>query len=98
MVRFQTRLMAAAFVLTDVVSTNLAWILAYYLRFHSDLVSLPPVTKGVADFSRYLLLLPLITCALAGGPLFHGLYQIKRGRSRIDEFFAILFSVLIAST
>ena len=39
MVRFQTRLMAAAFVLTDVVSTNLAWILAYFLRFHSDLVS-----------------------------------------------------------
>ncbi len=28
---------------------------------------------------------------------FHGLYQIKRGRSRIDEFFAIVFSVLIAS-
>jgi Undecaprenyl-phosphate glucose phosphotransferase len=28
---------------------------------------------------------------------FHGLYQIKRGRSRIDEFFAILASVLIAS-
>src|SRR5262249_3284371 len=28
---------------------------------------------------------------------FHGLYQLKRGRSRIDEFFGILFSVLIAS-
>ena len=28
---------------------------------------------------------------------FHGLYKVKRGRSTIDEFFAILFSVLIAS-
>ena len=28
---------------------------------------------------------------------FHGLYQLKRGRSRIDELFAIVFSVLIAS-
>ena len=28
---------------------------------------------------------------------FHGLYQLKRGRSRIDEFFGILFSVLIGS-
>ena len=28
---------------------------------------------------------------------FHGLYQIRRGRSRIDESFAILFSVLLAS-
>jgi len=28
---------------------------------------------------------------------FHGLYQMKRGRSRIDELFAIVLSVLIAS-
>ena len=98
MVRFQTRLMAAAFVLTDVVSTNLAWILAYYLRFHSDLVSLfLPVTKGLPDVSRYLLLLPVISLLWPGVLYFHGLYQVKRGRSRIDEFFAILFSVLIAS-
>jgi Undecaprenyl-phosphate glucose phosphotransferase len=99
MVRFQTRLMAVAFVLTDVVSTNLAWILAYFLRFHSDLVSLYlPVTKGVPDLSRYLLLLPFISLLWPVVLYFHGLYQVKRGRSRIDEFFAILFSVLIAST
>ena len=98
MVRFQTRLMAAAFVLTDVVSTNLAWILAYYLRFHSDLVSLfLPVTKGLPHVSRYLVLLPFITLLWPVVLYFHGLYQVKRGRSRIDEFFAILFSVLIAS-
>ena len=98
MVRFQTRLMAAAFVLTDVVSTNLAWILAYYLRFHSDLVALfLPVTKGLPHVSRYLLLLPFISLLWPVVLYFHGLYQVKRGRSRIDEFFAILFSVLIAS-
>jgi Undecaprenyl-phosphate glucose phosphotransferase len=98
MVRSQTRLMAAAFVLTDVVSTNVAWILAYYLRFHSDLVALfLPVTKGLPPVSRYLLLLPFITALWPVVLYFHGLYQLKRGRSRIDEFFAILFSVLIAS-
>ena len=98
MVRFQTRLMAAAFVLTDVVSTNLAWILAYFLRFHSDLVSAYlPVTKGVPALSRYLVLLPFISLLWPAVLYFHGLYQVKRGRSRIDEFFAILFSVLIAT-
>jgi Undecaprenyl-phosphate glucose phosphotransferase len=98
MVRFQTRLMAAAFVLTDVVSTNLAWVLAYYLRFHSDVVSeLIPVTKGLPDVSRYLILLPFISLLWPAVLYFHGLYQVKRGRSRIDEFFAILFSVLIAT-
>ncbi len=56
-----------------------------------------PVTKGVPDLSRYLLLLPLMAVLWPAVLYFHGLYRIKRGRSRIDEFFAILFSVLIAS-
>ena len=56
-----------------------------------------PVTKGVPDVSRYLLLLPLIALLWPPVLYFHGLYQIRRGRSRIDETFAILFSVLLAS-
>ncbi|MBI3932140.1 MAG: undecaprenyl-phosphate glucose phosphotransferase [Acidobacteria bacterium] len=98
MVKFQARVMTAVFVLVDVVSTDLAWLLAYWLRFQSDLVaSVVPVTKGVPDFDRYLLLLPLTSLLWPVVLYFHGLYQLKRGRSRIDEFFGILFSVLIAS-
>jgi Undecaprenyl-phosphate glucose phosphotransferase len=98
MVRFQHRLVSAVFVLVDVLSTNLAWILAYYLRFHSPFVSdLLPVTKGLPDVSRYLLLLPVITVLWPVVMYFHGLYQVKRGRSRIDELFAILASVFLAS-
>jgi hypothetical protein len=45
MLKFQARRMAAVFVLTDVAATALAWVLAYSLRFESDLVSLLiPVT------------------------------------------------------
>jgi Undecaprenyl-phosphate glucose phosphotransferase len=97
MVKFQARVMTTVFLLVDVVTTDLAWLLAYLLRFHSDLVTLLPVTKGVPPLSRYLLLVPLISLLWPVVLYFHGLYQVKRGRSRIDEFFAILFSVLIAS-
>jgi Undecaprenyl-phosphate glucose phosphotransferase len=98
MVKFQTRVLVAVFVLVDVISTNLAWIAAYFLRFHSEQFSaLVPVTKGVPDLSRYLLLLPLLSLLWPAVLYFHGLYKVKRGRSTIDEFFAILFSVLIAS-
>jgi Undecaprenyl-phosphate glucose phosphotransferase len=98
MVKFQARRMAVVFVLTDVAATGLAWLLAYLLRFESDVVAaLLPVTKGVPPLSQYLLLLPLIGLLWPAVLYFHGLYQVKRGRSRIDEFFAILFSVLIAS-
>ncbi len=98
MVKHQTRLFVAMFVLVDVLCTAVAWVLAYYLRFHSPaFLDLLPADKGVPELSRYLLLLPLIALLWPAVMYFHGLYQVKRGRSRIDEFFAILFSVLIAS-
>src|SRR5215813_5918882 len=98
MVRHQTRVMVAGFVLVDVAATSLAWLLAYFLRFDSDVVSaFIPVTKGVPPLSRYVLLLPLIALLWPAVLYFHGLYQVKRGRSRIDEFFGILFSVLIGA-
>jgi Undecaprenyl-phosphate glucose phosphotransferase len=98
MLKFQTRLMAATYVTADILATAVAWMLAYGLRFHADAVGLVfPVTKGVPDFSRYLLLLPAMAILWPAVIYFHGLYQIKRGRSRIDELFAIVFSVLIAS-
>jgi Undecaprenyl-phosphate glucose phosphotransferase len=90
--------MVAMYVAVDLLATALAWVLAYALRFHADAVGfIIPVTKGVPELSRYLLLLPLMAVLWPSVLYFHGLYQIRRGRSRIDEFFAILFSVLVAS-
>jgi Undecaprenyl-phosphate glucose phosphotransferase len=98
MLKFQTRKRVATHVAVDVAATALAWLFAYALRFHADPVGwVLPVTKGVPDLSRYLLLLPLMAVLWPVVLYFHGLYQLKRGRSRIDELFAILFSVLIAS-
>ena len=98
MLKFQTRVMVAVFVLVDVLSTSLAWICAYFLRFHSDFITAHlPVTKGVPPLTQYLALLPVIVVLWPAVLYFHGMYQLKRGRSRIDEFFGILFSVLIAS-
>ena len=97
MLKAKARKWVAVHVAVDVATTCLAWLLAYVLRFHEPLASLVPVTKGVPDVSRYLLLLPLIALLWPPVLYFHGLYRIRRGRSLIDETFAILFSVLIAS-
>ncbi|HLA77558.1 MAG TPA: undecaprenyl-phosphate glucose phosphotransferase [Vicinamibacteria bacterium] len=98
MVKFHTRVMVAAFVLVDVLSTNAAWLAAYFLRFYSGLVSdYFPVTKGTPPLGGYLLLMPVISLLWPVVMYFHGLHQVKRGRSRIDEFFAIVFSVSIAT-
>jgi Undecaprenyl-phosphate glucose phosphotransferase len=98
MLKFQVRKLAAALVAVDVTGTAIAWIAAYFLRFHSgQLLAVLPVTKGVPPLTHYLALLPFICLLWPTVLYFHGLYQVRRGRSRIDEFFAILFSVLIAS-
>jgi Undecaprenyl-phosphate glucose phosphotransferase len=98
MMKFQARRITATFLLVDVLSTNLAWVLAYALRFESELVArLLPATKGVPALSGYLVVLPVISLLWPVVMYFHGLYQVRRGRSRIDEFFAILFSVLLAT-
>jgi Undecaprenyl-phosphate glucose phosphotransferase len=98
MLKFQVRKLVAILVLLDVAGTALAWIAAYALRFHSgQFLALVPVTKGIPPLSQYALLLPFICLLWPAVMYFHGLYQLRRGRSRIDEFFAILFSVLIAS-
>src|SRR5262245_21370354 len=96
MLKFQTRLMAATFVVLDVFATLLAWVLAYFLRF-DVFSSLIPVTKGVPALSDYLILLPVLCFLWPTVMYFHGLYRLKRGRSRIDEFFGIQFSVLVAT-
>jgi Undecaprenyl-phosphate glucose phosphotransferase len=98
MLKFQQRVVVAVFVLVDVLSTALAWVCAYGLRFYADPVTdIVPVTKGLPEFWRYLLLVPFLSLLWPSVMYFHGLYKIKRSRSRIDEFFAILFSVLIAT-
>jgi Undecaprenyl-phosphate glucose phosphotransferase len=98
MVRFKTRVLATLYVAVDILTTNAAFVLAYFLRFHSGfVVSQLPITKGIPEISRYLLLLPFLSLLWPLLLYFHGLYKLKRGRSRIDEFFGILFSVLIGS-
>jgi Undecaprenyl-phosphate glucose phosphotransferase len=98
MLKYRERKLVAIHVAVDVAATALAWLLAYFLRFHADPVGwLLPVTKGVPDLSRYVLLLPFMAVLWPVVLYFHGLYQMKRGRSRIDELFATVFSVLIAS-
>jgi Undecaprenyl-phosphate glucose phosphotransferase len=98
MLKFQTRKMVAIHVVVDVAATALAWLLAYALRFHAAPVTwVLPVTKGVPELSRYSLLLPFMAVLWPIVLYFHGLYQLKRGRSRIDELFAVVLSVLIAS-
>ncbi|MCL4821900.1 MAG: undecaprenyl-phosphate glucose phosphotransferase [Vicinamibacteria bacterium] len=98
MVKDQARLLTAAYVAVDVLATAAAWLLAFLARFHSPLVTgWLPVTKGLPEFEPYLVLLPVIAVLWPAVLYLHGLYRMRRGRSRIDELFTLAWSVVVAT-
>src|SRR6185436_14884455 len=51
----------------------------------------------VPDFSPYLQLLPFVLVLWPVVFYFHGLYQSRRGRSRVDEVLTLVVAVLLAA-
>ena len=94
MIRQRHRATAAVYLAADLAATALAFLAAWALRFEFPII---PVTKDVPDFIRYLELLPLILVVWPVVFYFHGLYQVRRSRSRVDEALSILVAVLLAT-
>jgi Undecaprenyl-phosphate glucose phosphotransferase len=95
MMRRYNRLLTAYFVATDAVISAVSFALAYMLRFHW-LVAVVPVTKGQPPFQYYLNLIPFVAALLPVAFHVQGLYHLRRGRSRVDDFFAVFVGSILA--
>ena len=71
-----------------------AFFTAWLLRFELAVI---PVTKNVPEFSPYLRLAPIVLVLWPIVFYFHGLYQSRRGRSRVDEVLTLAVAVLVAT-
>ncbi len=93
MIARRHRWSAGAYVAADVLAVLGAYLAALFLRFEADLI---PFTKNPPDeFTRYFQLLPAVLVLWPLVFYFHGLYQVRPGRSRVDEgLTALLASVL----
>ncbi len=94
MIREKHRITAGIYLTADLLATVGAFFAAWLLRFEFEVI---PVTKNVPEFGPYLPLLPFV---LALWPIvfyFHGLYQMRRGRSRVDEVLTLVVAVLLAT-
>jgi Undecaprenyl-phosphate glucose phosphotransferase len=87
------RLLVAFHLVSDVVLALCAFNIAYAIRFHAGLV---PITKGTPPWSQYVNLLPFIMAAVPLGFHLQGLYRLRRGRSRVDDFFAVFIGSILA--
>jgi Undecaprenyl-phosphate glucose phosphotransferase len=93
MVKRHNRLLVAFHVITDAVLGMVAFVLAYVLRFETGVI---PVTRGYPPLEQYLNVLPFVALIVPLGFHFQGLYRLRRGRSRIDDFFNVLVGSIFA--
>src|SRR5262245_7954885 len=93
MLNRHNRLLVTFYVLTDALIGVSAFIIAYTLRFHTGVI---PVTKGIPPLRQYLDVLPFIAVLVPLGFQLQGLYRLRRGRSRVDDFFAVFVGTILA--
>jgi Undecaprenyl-phosphate glucose phosphotransferase len=94
MIRHSNRRLAALFLATDLAATFAALVASYWLRFEAEII---PVTKGVPAASAYLRLFPFIAVLWPLVYYFHGLYQVRRSRSSVEEGLAVLVATALAT-
>src|SRR5204863_3783421 len=94
MVRRYNRLLVLFHVLSDAFLAVSAFIIAYAVRFHTGLI---PITKGTPPLRQYVNILPFIAALVPLAFNLHGLYRLRRGRSRVDDFFAVFVGTIFAA-
>jgi Undecaprenyl-phosphate glucose phosphotransferase len=96
MVKRYNRLLVAIHVIADVISSAASFVLAAWLRFDSPFVRLVPVTRGAPLFSEYAAVVPIVAAIVPLAFQLQGLYRLRRGRTRVDDFFAVLVGNILA--
>src|SRR5438128_5961255 len=87
------RLLVTFHVVSDSLLGVSAFIIAYVLRFHTGLI---PAPKGVPPLQQYLIVAPFIATLVPIGFQLQGLYRLRRGRSRVDDFFNVFVGTILA--
>ncbi len=93
MLRRYNRLLVAFYIFSDALLGLSAFVIAYTIRFHTGLI---PITKGVPPLRQYINLLPFIAALVPLGFHLQNLYNLRRGRSWVDDFFAVFVGSILA--
>ena len=94
MLRRHNRLLVAIYVFADFSAATIAFVLAYLVRFETGLLDAP---LGQPPLTRYMMLAPFMGLAAIIAFQLQGLYRLRRGRTRVDDFFGVLVGTLLAA-
>jgi len=94
MIRQRSQILCAWFLVWDLILTGVAWVGAYYLRFHAGWI---PVTKEPPDAYLCWLNLPLVMLLAAVAYHLTGQYAIHRLRRFREEVVCVLKGTALLS-
>ncbi len=94
MVKRYNRLLTAFHIVSDAAFAMAAFVLAYIIRFETGVFATP---KGLPPFSQYVSVLPLVAAVVPFAFYMQGIYRLRRGRSRVDDFFAVFVGSILAT-
>jgi Undecaprenyl-phosphate glucose phosphotransferase len=96
MLNRHNRLLVTCYVVSDSLLGTAAFLIAYLVRFHSLIGAVIPITKGIPPLRQYVDLAPFVAVLVPFAYQLQGLYRLRRGRSRVDDFFAVFVGSIIA--
>jgi Undecaprenyl-phosphate glucose phosphotransferase len=96
MMRRYNRLLVAFYIVSDAVLAMASFAIAYVLRFETWIANVIPITKGQPPFGQYVNVLPFIGLLVPIAFHVQGLYRLRRGRTRVDDFFAVFVGSILA--
>jgi exopolysaccharide biosynthesis polyprenyl glycosylphosphotransferase len=94
MIRRQRAQLARLYALSDALAVVASFFLAFWLRFHSRLLSVPKGTPSLAD---YLAVLPVLLLVHMVFFSYQGFYRFKLRRNRLDDLFSVILNCAAAS-
>jgi Undecaprenyl-phosphate glucose phosphotransferase len=94
--RRYNRLLVAFYLMSDAALGVAAFALAYILRFESPIAEIFPPVKGIPEFRYYAMILPFVAALVPAALHVQGLYRLRRGRTRLDDFFAVFVGSILA--
>jgi len=94
MIEKKHRALASIYLVNDVLASNLAMLLGWFLRFQFEII---PVTKGPQDLSKYVALLPIVTVVFPLAFAVQGLYRIRPTRGRAEEWLSVAIGSVVGT-
>jgi Undecaprenyl-phosphate glucose phosphotransferase len=88
------RALASIYLINDAVASNLAMLVAWFLRFRFEII---PLTKGPQELSAYAELLPIVTVVFPLAFAVQGLYRIRPTQSRTEEWLSVAIGSLVGT-